>query len=446
MLPIYNGKHLNRLKAVSVSTVRVKRTCYTFLNVLNNSKLWKIIALITIFLNYRLIQQIRYKDEKFVEITRKNSLVLSSREYEKEYCVIPDYWDPDVLSFPRSSITLVTHTAIEFIDYLDEHLKTWTGPISIAVIVPNPMHAYNLTGHDDYGTEEAVNYAFTYSLAKLDMLKAKQSKQITMNLIYKKEDKCHETLNVPLIRLVENKEFVTDRYNLIRRFAGYPANYLRNMARYGSKTNLIFQTDIENIPSEDFEQSLRPLANELLVSAQRKSLLIVPEFETTLGLDIPRNKPQLQQMYASGDVIESYTRRFHSANHRLPYIRQWMESNDSAIIPFKIIPYQGNMWEPAFVTYHRVLPFHPLLISDIHQDARFQVEETCRAGFDYIMVSNLFTVHPGFRLIADKIIDGARNDTMREMLTSYSNFKSNLDQRYPGTKDKCPDKSVERVL
>ncbi|CAD5232387.1 unnamed protein product [Bursaphelenchus xylophilus] len=394
----------------------------------------------TIILNYYLIRHIKRLDKKVDEITTQNALILSSYEYEGEFCVIRDYWDPDIKAFPRTSITLTTHAAVEFADFIDEHEKTWTGPISVAIMVPNPMYTYNASGQHDFGTEQSVNYAFSYALAKLELLQAKKANRISLNLMYKKDDKCHETLKVPLVRLKENPEFIRDSFNLVRRFAGYPANYLRNLARYGSKTNLIFATEIENFPSDDFEEKMRPLANELLVHSNRKSLLLIREFEVTLGVEIPKNRTILRKFYNDGFVIESYTMRRPSMNHKLPYLKEWLETAQTKIVPFKVIPYQGNDWEPAFVTYRKALPKSPVDISDVHQDSRFQVEEACRAGFDFVIVNDLFTVHAGFRKTADRMIEGARNDTLREMLTSYKKFQARLDQQYPNTKPKCPER------
>ncbi|CAD5223977.1 unnamed protein product [Bursaphelenchus okinawaensis] len=387
------------------------------------------------------------KEEKVRVISNRNWLTLSSIEYDPYYCLIPEYWKPDPLAIAPDSITLVTHSAVEFVDFIDEHLKTWTGPISMALIVPNPMHVVNVSGMNDIGSDDIVNYAFSYSLAKLELLKAKKSNLITLSLLYQRVSECYNTLRVPLARLKADPELVTDTYNTLRRFSGYPANYLRNIATKGSPTNLIFQTEIENLPSEGFEKALRPLANELLVHGnRRKTLLIVPEFESSLGLEIPRNKLQLREMYNNDDVVEAYTKRSRANNHRIPYLERWMEHSDVDITPFKVIPYQGNRWEPSFIAHRSNLPSHPELLSIVHQDARFQVEEACRDGFDFVIINNLFTVHAGFRKIVDQMIDGAKNDTMRIMLNNYKVFKESLDLLYPINKFKCPEKAVEHMI
>ena len=73
----------------------------------------------------------------------------------------------------------------------------------------------------------------------------------------------------------------------------YPVNLLRNVARNGSKTDYFLMSDIEPEFSPDFARRVRA-ASEKYLSGGRKNVLVYRRFEVADGVDIPRNKSQLQ--------------------------------------------------------------------------------------------------------------------------------------------------------
>ena len=91
---------------------------------------------------------------------RHEKTVLEKTLHSGQYCVIYNYWEMKE-EFTKNHITLVLHSTVDYLQHLKEHLRTWQGGISVAVLVPNPG---NITNQDViYVSESTELFQVTYA-------------------------------------------------------------------------------------------------------------------------------------------------------------------------------------------------------------------------------------------------------------------------------------------
>ena len=64
--------------------------------------------------------------------------ILESVPYKNRFCVIYDFWEASEKFKNGDYITLVLHATPKYLNFLNEHLETWDGGISVSVFIPTP--------------------------------------------------------------------------------------------------------------------------------------------------------------------------------------------------------------------------------------------------------------------------------------------------------------------
>ncbi|KHN74334.1 N-acetyllactosaminide beta-1,3-N-acetylglucosaminyltransferase [Toxocara canis] len=164
-----------------------------------------------------------------------------------------------------------------------------------------------------------------------------------------------------------------------------------------SSTKYILIADYEYIFSEDFEARMLRIARNLL-EERPKTALVFRIFEAKGTIDeMPRSKDDLYAAYRRGDAVEFHS-KYAKGAHSIPGLKEWFERNCSheQSAPDTVLPYKRYDWEPQFVALNTI-PFHDENFPYPMRDNTELRWEMCRLSYKFVLVDDLFIVHPGIK-------------------------------------------------
>lgn len=187
----------------------------------------------------------------------------SGVKYSNNYCVIYNYWEAKKEYLEGPHITLVLHSTSNYLVYLENQLKTWTGGISVSVFIPKPIHQLNNTV-DILENQLHLRSVFS-ALSSPEAMKFKESGQVSLHLFYKwNSEQCPQFI-IPKDMYSISKTSLLDMKDFENIADIYPINAARNIARKGSKTKLFISGDIEQVYVKNFEPRMYELAKKVLL-------------------------------------------------------------------------------------------------------------------------------------------------------------------------------------
>ncbi|CAD5223587.1 unnamed protein product [Bursaphelenchus okinawaensis] len=355
--------------------------------------------------------------------------IIKSQPYrDDKYCVIYDYWKSD--SIYNDTISLTLHATLPFVAYLEEHAVVWGGAISVGVLMPNP---------DQIGTNLASKM-FTDGLSKIELLeKSRLSGKVGLHLFWERSTfgSCGDII-VDSQAFTRDEDYLTFLFPKSRPTPYYPVNTARNVARLGAKTRLFLSCDTENLPVANYEAKMRKLATRELIQNGKKMVIVHRRFEIADAVELPKNKTELFELFKLEYALE-FHKNYYPEGHLIPYVDEWFqvpEYPDETSI-FKIIDYNNGEWEPQFVGDTEAVPLHDETFPYPNRGHTELGYETCRAGFKFAIVNNLFTMHIGVKT-------GQSNAEKRGVafddpsyLKVVSNYLKRLYDAYPETEATC---------
>ncbi|CAD5223651.1 unnamed protein product [Bursaphelenchus okinawaensis] len=369
------------------------------------------------------------KQEKTSAGFDKNKRTLKSHNYKGGYCVMFDHWKAD----PKynQSITYVIHASMPFMHYIEPLAEVWDGPISVGVYVPAPDFQYEAGA--------AQNYGFMESLAKLETFKAaKASGKVSIHLLFDEPERGCEYFVYNESQLTTDYEYLKHMYDHASHIPNYPCQQLRNLARIAMKTRLFVASDIENIPNERYVERMLPLAQKLLIEEARPMVLVHRRFEVSEVVPLPKTKTELKALYDQQKAVE-FHKIFYAAGHSIPYLDEWFnvpEDPKKASV-FKTVPYTNGQWEPQFVADSYSIPLHDETFPYPHRGHTELGYEVCRAGFEFAVVNDMFTMHKGIKTKASKGETQGVEEARNNYNTVVYNYKKRIDYTYWQTRGKC---------
>ncbi|CAD5224476.1 unnamed protein product [Bursaphelenchus okinawaensis] len=335
-----------------------------------------------------------------------------------DYCVGYNYWSSS--DEYDGKITFVVHSTYDYLQYIAEHIPTWTGSISLALYV-------------DYVNDETFVKNLNAVISKLEGLEeVKSSRKVGVHLFYKKKKSYDECQSFTISG--ENDVYESNIDDI------YPINVARNIARRGTKSNLFISGDIENFFVPNYEEWMRKLAETTLFGKEQKLVLVHRRFEVAEGMIIPKTKKQLYKLYQEKLAVV-FHHYFYKIGHTIPRIEDWFkhpEDMESTSVQ-QVMNYPNSRWEPQFVGRSDQVPYHDETFPFRMSSNTHLCSEMCRAGFKFAVVYDLFTVHVG---IKRKESANEKSVRLKVWHNGYrkvtQNFIRRLDEQYPDTKDKCP--------
>uniref|UniRef100_A0A1I7SII9 TauD domain-containing protein n=2 Tax=Bursaphelenchus xylophilus TaxID=6326 RepID=A0A1I7SII9_BURXY len=306
----------------------------------------------------------------------------------------------------------------------------WSGAISVGVLMPSPSQM---------GTKLASK-TFVDGLSKIELLeKSRLSGKVGIHLFYERPifGSCGEII-VDAWEMTRDEDYLTFLFPKSRPTPYYPVNTARNVARLGAKSRLFLSCDTENLPVNNYEPRMRKLAQKELIEKGQKMVLVHRRFEIADAAELPKSKTELFELYKLEYALE-FHKNFYPAGHSIPFVDEWFQvpedKNETSI--FKIVDYNNGEWEPQFVGDTLAVPLHDESFPYPNRGHTELGYETCRAGFKFAVVNDLFTMHIGVKTGQSN----AEKKGVRSWEPSYlrvvDRYLRRLDKAYPETNKKC---------
>ena len=262
------------------------------------------------------------------------------------FSVVGEAWS--VLSSSRA-LCLGAQTSVDRLYELVELVKNWSGPMSIAVFVPDIELAVGL---------RYIQYLRSCNLAI--------ERQVSFHLIYPVEHQgttnhpdlqgldevvgnmdCKQPKQVLKFLLnVRSKEMLAWRESY-----PYPQNLLRNLAKNGCQTNYTYIPDIDMVPTPGMDIQLETfLEKQEKKNNCSKCAYVIPTYEISINsTHLPSNKTELLQF-----VKDKQARQFHQAlysiNQKSSNLKKWekIPETEEIGIAYKVEKYIFR-YEPLYV-------------------------------------------------------------------------------------------------
>ena len=262
------------------------------------------------------------------------------------FTVVGEAWS--VLSSSRA-LCLGAQTSVDRLYELVELVKNWSGPMSIAVFVPDIELAVGLRYIQylrscNHAIERQVSFHLIYpvehqgttdhpDLQGLDEvvgnMDCKQPKQVLKYLLN-----------------VRSKEMLAWRESY-----PYPQNLLRNLAKNGCQTNYTYIPDIDMVPTPGMDLQLETfLEKQEERNNCSKCAYVIPTYEISINsTHLPTNKTELVQF-----VKNKQARQFHQAlysiNQKSSNLKKWekLPEAEELDIAYKVEKYIFK-YEPLYI-------------------------------------------------------------------------------------------------
>ena len=253
--------------------------------------------------------------------------------------------DWNTLSKQRK-LCLAAQASIDKSYWLLEMVKTWSGPISIAIFTPDiefhitwiylqylrrcfPKVRKQISFH--------ISFPYKHTIQKSDEL----------NNIIIENLSCYESKDV-LDRLLKVRSESMMRW---REKMKYPQNHLRNVAKQGCQTNFTFVPDIDMIPIPNLDLELEQFLGTVEVQSCSNCAYVVPTYEIHENVtDMPKDKDELVELFHDG-LARSFHIAFFSPNQMSSQLPKWirMPKQERLGVAYEIEKFR-MFYEPMYVS------------------------------------------------------------------------------------------------
>lgn len=361
--------------------------------------------------------------ERLKQVLASGGTVDASGQYRIYWDMLRGSW-PDKRS---QDVVLVTHTSLKNLHHLQLLLERWGGPLSVALFVPG-------------AAEVRLATAMVYALAALC---APVRQLVRLHLV------CHTDQVATFPELEDRGEFARlqacgDVFAKLARVeagqrnyamgltnASYPNNLLRNVARRAAGGHWMLMVDVDMVPSDGLREAFLTLprpANEGM-----PGVFVVPAFEIRHTRRIPGTKAELLQLYQVGEIRPFYEELCPRCQAPTNF-SHWLNLPGGGPLRVAYEVEWRDPWEPFYIGAGSVPPY----------DERFKqygfnrISQACElhvAGYRFLVLSNAFLVHKGFKVASEfhpqKDAENQRNKVL------FRQFKQELKARYPGSLRRC---------
>ncbi|XP_008201607.1 beta-1,4-glucuronyltransferase 1 [Tribolium castaneum] len=285
---------------------------------------------------------------------------------------------------------LATQSSLEKIASIVEVTANWNGPISLATFAAsddelNSLLLYILFLRDCFAKiREQVSFHFAYP-------KDHRPRNIDIDFDKLKEMNCANPSGV-LQQLV--KQYL--KGNKWRTKLPYPQNHLRNLARKNCQSKFVFLTDVDIIPSKDMVEKLDLFLGRVKCSGL--CAYVIPTYEIDERVRFPPNKTELIRLANKG-LARPFHHKVFIYNQFATNFTKWQStSNESpeVHISHPVTNFEF-LYEPFYVAPDTVPP-HDERFVGYGYTRNSQVYEMFVAGYDFLVLSPIFTCHWGLQV------------------------------------------------
>uniref|UniRef100_A0AC35U9L1 Glycosyltransferase n=1 Tax=Rhabditophanes sp. KR3021 TaxID=114890 RepID=A0AC35U9L1_9BILA len=225
----------------------------------------------------------------------------------------------------------------------------------------------------------------------------------------------------------------------VTKVSKYPINPLRNVMKKEVKTNFVIFTDMDHLYSKNFERKMSYLAKKQLKPGSKK-VLVFRMFEVHDSIvGGVNNKTHLARLLKSKKAYEFHAIGYPKG-HKVPKLKEWLKRKEATVPVVQFVqPYKIIEWEPQIVSRTDIPDFYAIPYP-LHSNTSHR-RELCRAGYAFLVASDCFAYHRGFKskneLRLVRAVAKLQIKTNKFNKTSLD-FEAKLDKLYPNTHNKCP--------
>lgn len=318
----------------------------------------------------------------------------------------------------RYSVCLATQSSLEKLHSIVQVAHHWRGPISAALFAAGDEEYSILQGYVDYLRHcyPAVRDRVSFHLAfPGDRLPTRNNpiERSTLDCL-RPEAALHQLLKKRSSELL--------RWRLKN---PYPQNHLRNLARKNCQTSRVFLTDIDIIPSLDMADGL-----EVFIKSDSCSSLcayVIPTYEVDERVPFPKNKSELVRLKGRGLARPFHHKVFIYNQYATNFSRWEQDSNYNGVHISHGVTNFEFLYEPFYVAPDTVPPHDERFIG-YGFTRNTQVYEMYVAGYQFFVLSPVFTVHWGLQQRKGRPSWRERQNTNNRK--NFDQFKREVFARY----------------
>jgi len=326
----------------------------------------------------------------------------------------------DWTKLSKRQICLGAQTSVDRLYHLVELIEGWSGPLSLAVFVPD--------------LELAIANQYIQLLVKCF---PQIQKQVSFHYgepldhpgqladIFEEvptEVQCKDH-KLYLKRLLEyrSKDMLVWRESY-----KYPQNFLRNLAKSSCQTNYTYIPDIDMVLPRGMDQQLEDFMQTQ--DSCDKCAFVVPTYEISDSVkETPQSKTELLAM-----VKEKQARPFHSKlfsiNQKSSNLGKWenIDQQPELEVAYKVDKYIFK-YEPLYIARGDTPPFDERFIG-FGMTRNTQVYEMYVAGYEFYVLNNVFTNHWGLQNLKSRPSWRAKQQELNN--AKFDEFAKELTARY----------------
>lgn len=232
----------------------------------------------------------------------------------------------------------------------------------------------------------------------------------------------------------------------------YPQNHMRNVARKGCQTDYVFLVDVDIIPSYGMATELdRFLKTSVRNSTTAKVAYVIPTFEIDNRVAFPKSKAEVlslvekklarpfhQKIFIYNQFATNFSRSenghfqnscsFPKLFYQFPC--RWATTKDvinATHISYNVTNFEF-LYEPFYVAKDDATsPEHDERFIGYGFTRNTQVYEMFVAGFQFQVLSPIFTCHPGLQNKRHQLLREQQNNRNRR---AFDGFKREVFARY----------------
>ncbi|XP_048375573.1 beta-1,4-glucuronyltransferase 1 [Sphaerodactylus townsendi] len=361
--------------------------------------------------------------ERLKKVLASGGSLDDSGQYRIYQDMLHGTWDGE----RSQDVVLVTHTSLSNLHHTQQLVERWRGPLSVALFAPG-------------FTEVRLATVMVYALAALC---APVRQLVRLHLV------CHANQVAAFPELEDHDEFAQlqacedvfaklaqvgagrRNYAMDVANASYPNNLLRNVARRAVGGHWMLVVDVDMVPSEGLREAF--LALPRVAYEGMLEVLVVPAFEIRHTRRIPGSKMELLQLYQVGEIRPFYEELCPRCQAPTNY-SHWLNLPVSSPLRVAYEVEWRDPWEPFYIGSSSV----PSYDERFKQYGFNRISQACElhvAGYRFLVLSNAFLVHKGFKVAsefhAQKDAENQRNKVL------FRQFKQELKIRYSTSSRRC---------
>jgi len=326
----------------------------------------------------------------------------------------------------QNKICLGTQTSVDRLYHLVDILKGWSGPLSLALFVPDIELAIakryisyltkcftNIDQQVSFHVVVPVDHPGVYSYYPFDEFNSEQL------LLDCKEHKQY---------LKQLLSYRTEDMMKWRTSYSYPQNLLRNVAKSGCQTEFTYVPDIDMVLPAGMDDRLEAVMSTQEVSDCEKCAYVIPTYEISDSLKtFPTSKVELLELVKNKTARAFHSKLFNINQKSSMLSEKWEKTAVSEKeIGYKVEKYIFK-YEPLYIARADSPQFDERFIG-FGMTRNTQVYEMYVAGYDFYVMANIFTNHAGFQTLSARPSWRAKQQEVNN--AKFDEFAKELSAHY----------------